>query len=139
MFPITELRLAIPLGMTVWNLPWYSACFYAITGNMLIAFSIIRLLGPISGWLRTWISWNRFFNWLFARTRKKGYYIDTLKFWGLVLFVGIPLPGTGAWTGCVAAFIFGLHYKRSLIAIFLGLLLSATVVTILTILGKTFL
>ena len=61
--------------------------------------------------------------------------IETWEFLGLVIFVGIPLPVTGAWTGAAAAFLFGLSYKKSFTAIFAGLLMSATIVTIITTTG----
>ncbi len=136
MLPITELRVALPWGMTFGGLEWYSAYFWSVAGNYVIALFILLFLEPVSRWLRQWKLWDRFFSWLFARTRRKGKLIETFEFWGLVLFVGIPLPVTGAWTGCVAAFIFGLVYRKSVFAILLGLILSATVVTILTTTGK---
>ena len=137
MFPITELRLAIPIGVSIWGLSWQSAFLFSIAGNLLISIPILFLLKPVSFFLQRWKVWRRFFKWLFARTRKRGYYIDNIKFLGLVLFVALPLPGTGAWTGCVASFVFGVNYKKSLIAIFLGLIISASIVTLLTMLSIT--
>ncbi len=135
MLPITELRAAIPWAILIQNIPWYHAVLFAVFGNFLITIPILFLIEPVSNLLRRWNVWDRFFNWLFARTRKKGRIIEKIEFWGLVVFVGIPLPVTGAWTGCVAAYIFGLSKKVSFIAIFIGLCISACIVTILTMTG----
>ena len=78
---------------------------------------------------------NRFITWLFSRTQRTGEIIERKKLMGLVLFVGIPLPMTGAWTGILAAYIFGLSIKKSLFGILLGLILSATIVSILISMG----
>jgi len=135
MTPIGELRVALPWAMTYGKLAWYDAYLWAVAGNFIIAIPIVLLLGPISSFLMHWSLGERFFNWLFTRTRRKGKLIETWEFIGLVLFVGIPLPVTGAWTGAVAAFLFGLSYRKSFLAIFSGLLLSATIVTIITTTG----
>ena len=135
MTPIGELRIALPWGITMGEMSWYSAYFWAIAGNFLISIPIVFLLGPISNYLMRWALAKRFFDWLFERTRRKGKLIETWEFWGLVVFVGIPLPVTGAWTGAAAAFLFGLSYKKSLLAILTGLFMSATIVTIITTTG----
>jgi uncharacterized membrane protein len=62
--------------------------------------------------------------------------IKKYHFWGLVLFVGIPLPVTGAWTGCIAAHLFGIPKLKALAAIMLGLCLSGTIVSILLMTGN---
>ncbi len=135
MLPITELRIALPWGMTFGGLHWLSAYLWAIAGNFVVALLILRFLEPASIWLRRWDVWDRFFEWLFARTRRKGKLIERFEFLGLILFVGIPLPVTGAWTGCAAAFVFGLSYKKSIVAILFGLFMSATIVLTLTATG----
>ncbi len=135
MTPIGELRVALPWGITFGNMPWMEAYFWAVAGNFLISVPIILLLGPISGFLMKWSFGEKFFTWLFTRTRHKGKLIENWEFFGLVIFVGIPLPVTGAWTGAAAAFLFGLSYAKSFAAIFIGLLMSATIVTIITTTG----
>lgn len=77
---------------------------------------------------------DRFFEWLFARTRRKGE-VRMRKygiFVGLMLFVAVPLPVTGAWTGCAAAFLFGVKFRYSLLAVMLGVLIAGLIVSILT-------
>ena len=135
MTPIGELRVALPWGITMGGMTWYDAYFWAAAGNFLIAIPIVFLLGPVSVFLMRWAILEKFFNWLFERTRRKGKLIETWEFWGLVIFVGIPLPVTGAWTGAVAAFLFGLSYGKTFAAILAGLFMSATIVTIITTTG----
>jgi len=135
MTPIGELRIALPWGITYGHLTWVQAYFWAISGNFLIAIPLIYLLEPVSSALMLWGPGERFFSWLFARTRRKGQLIETWEFIGLMIFVGIPLPVTGAWTGAVAGFLFGLAHWKSLAAILCGLFMSATIVTLITLTG----
>lgn len=129
--PISELRGAIPVALGVYKLPLWSALLWAILGNLAPIPFILRLLEPVSNFLRQrWRIWEAFFHWLFARTRRKGeHYFRVYKEIGLILFVAIPLPATGAWTGCVAAFLFGIPPGRSFVLITVGVLIAATVVT----------
>lgn len=129
--PISELRGAIPIALGVYKLPVWSAVLWAVLGNLAPIPFILRLLEPVSNFLRErWRIWDRFFNWLFARTRRKGErYFQVYKEMGLVLFVAIPLPITGAWTGSVASFLFGLSLGRGFFLITLGVLIAATIVT----------
>jgi len=69
---------------------------------------------------------------IFARTRRKGEMIERYEEIGLMLFVAIPLPVTGAWTGSLAAYLFGLKFWKSILFIFLGVLIAAGVVSFLT-------
>ncbi len=129
--PISELRGAIPVALGVYKLPVWSAVLWAVLGNLAPLPIILKFLGPVSNFLRErWRIWDRFFNWLFARTRRRGErYFEVYKEMGLVLFVAIPLPVTGAWTGCVAGFLFGLSPGRTFSLITLGVLIAATIVT----------
>lgn len=132
MIPVGELRASIPLGLGVYKLDIYSTIFFSIVGNMIPAVIIIYALEPISKFLmKKFKLANRFFTWLFDRTRKK-YYKKFEKYSGFALatFVGIPLPMTGAWTGAIIAFVFGIPPKKAVIDIMLGVLIAATIVTI---------
>ena len=77
----------------------------------------------------------RFTTWLYARTRRKGKVIERYQAIGLAVFVGIPLPGTGAWTGALAAKIFGIRFWNSMLYIFLGVVMAAAIVTALSLAG----
>jgi len=107
----------------------------ALVGNMMPILLILFLLERLAAWLSRMRAFSRFFEWLFARTRRKSGLIQRYEFWGLVVFVAIPLPMTGAWTGSVAAVLMGIGYGRALLAIWLGVLIAAGVVTALSLLG----
>ncbi len=132
MLPIVELRASIPIAILTLHLSWPEAVLFSIIGNMIPIPFILLLLGPVSRFLSRWSMFDRFFRWLFARTLRKSRAVERYEAIGLILFVAIPLPVTGAWTGSVAAYLFGLPMRRSLICIFLGVCISATAVTLLT-------
>jgi len=136
--PIVELRGAVPVGILVFCMPWWQALLWAVLGNIAPIVIALLLLERVVGWLSHVPLFRRFFEWLFARARSKSASIQKYEFWGLATFVGIPLPGTGAWTGAVAAEVLGLSYWKSLLSIFVGVLMAATVVTFLSVLGKQF-
>jgi uncharacterized membrane protein len=135
MIPIFELRGAIPVGIIGYHLPWWKALAISVVGNILPIFLVLLLLDPACRILRRIPVFNRFLMWMFARTRKKSGSIEKYEALGLIIFVAIPLPGTGAWSGALAAYIFGLPYWKSLICCFLGVLGAGIVVTVLTLLG----
>ncbi|MBN1298359.1 MAG: small multi-drug export protein [Actinobacteria bacterium] len=133
MTPIGELRASIPLGLGALKLDIYSTLMISIVGNFIPAIVIVYALEPISKFLmKRFKLMERFFTWLFNRTRRK-YYKKFEKYSGFALtaFVGIPLPVTGAWTGSVIAFVFGFPQKRALLDIFIGILMAATIVTVI--------
>lgn len=132
MLPISELRGAIPYAITVGGMTWQKAYVIAVLGNCLPVIPILYLIGPASEWLRRVPAFDRFFEWLFARTRRKGKMIERFETLGLILFVAIPLPVTGAWTGAVAAFIFGVRRGVALPAIILGVCIAGVIVTLAT-------
>ncbi|MDY6794740.1 MAG: small multi-drug export protein [Actinomycetota bacterium] len=139
MLPIVELRGAIPAAVLGWDMSYWSAYLWAVIGNMIPIFFILWLLEPVSRWLmRHSKLMDRFFTWLFARTRKKvSHSYERWQDLALLLFVAVPLPITGAWTGSVAAFVFGIPYRRALPLIFGGVLVAGGIVTAVTALGET--
>lgn len=137
MIPITELRASIPIGMTIFNLSAFSSFFFSVIGDVIPMFFIAWLLPAISKWsMKKWKFADKFFTWLFSRTRKnfeKKYY--TYGEIALMIFVAIPLPVTGVWSGALASFLFGIPKKRSTIFISAGVIIAGIVVTILSISG----
>jgi uncharacterized membrane protein len=136
--PIVELRGAVPVGILVFGMPWWQAVLWSILGNIAPIVIILLILEKMVAWLSHVALFRRFFEWLFARARSKSGSIEKYEFWGLATFVGIPLPGTGAWTGAVAAEVLGLSYWKALLSIFVGVLMAAAVVTFLSVLGQRF-
>ncbi len=130
MLPISELRGAIPYAMTVGGMTWQQAFVISVIGNFVPVIPILLLLGPISDWSRRWPVCDRFFTWVFERTRRKGKLIERFEALGVCLFVAVPLPMTGAWTGAAAAFVFGVRYRLAIPAIAAGILIAGAIVTL---------
>ncbi len=132
--PIGELRLSIPLGLGTFRLPWWQVYLVSVVGNMIPPILILWLFPKISTWLNQRSKlYQKFFNWLITRTRNKTEKkINQYGVLALIIFVAIPLPNTGAWTGALAAWIFGLPFNKSLWSIFIGVLIAGIVVSLLT-------
>ncbi len=130
MTPVFELRAALPFALLVHNLNPFSAYFLSVLGNIIPIFLILRFLDPVSLFLSRKIPFmKKFFDFLFQKTRKD--YDGRFKKYGylaLTLFTAIPLPITGAWTASLAAFLFGLSYVKSVVAIICGVLLAGVFV-----------
>jgi len=130
MLPISELRGAIPYAVTIGGLPWQEAYIIAVIGNFVPVIPILFAIGTVSDKLRRIPLFDRFFDWLFARTRRKGRLIERFEALGLILFVAVPLPVTGAWTGALAAFLFGVRKSLAIPAILAGICIAGVVVTL---------
>ncbi len=136
MLPIIELRGALPMAINLFHIAWPKAFLISFIGNLVPVPLILWLLGPIVSFLSKIKPLNSFFRWLFERTRRKGNkVIEKYEEIGLLAFVAIPLPGTGAWTGALIAFLFGLDFKKSFIVITIGVFIAGIIVTCLCILG----
>jgi len=133
--PISELRGAIPWAITVFHFPWYYAFLIAVIGNLLPIPFILLFLDSFSRLLSKISFFERMISWLFERTRRRGRMVERYERIGLILFVAIPLPGTGAWTGSLAAVLFGLKFKHAILSIFIGILIAGLIVTCITIFG----
>ena len=133
--PIAELRVAIPVAIQTLDFPWYTAYLLAILGNMLPVPFILLFLEGGSCLLSRVPLFKKWLDWLFERTRRRGKVIQKYKRLGLVLFVAIPLPVTGAWTGALAAVLLGIGFKQAFFSILLGVLIAGVIVTCLTLLG----
>lgn len=133
MLPVFELRGGIPAGKAL-GMPVWQATLVAVAFNVLPIPFILWFLGPLSRWLsRRSRTMERFFEWLFARTRRK--HSKSFERWkeiALMIFVGIPLPMTGAWSGAAAAFVFDIPFWPSLLFIFFGVLIAAAIVSLAT-------
>lgn len=141
MMPVSELRGALTIALAPaevggYGMAVHEAYFLAVIGNMIPVIPLLLFLGPVSDFLRRWKIWDIFFTWLFNRTHHKhNARIEKYGMLALTLFVAVPLPVTGAWTGCAAAFVFGIEFKHALLAIFTGVLISGIVVSTLTLTG----
>ena len=133
--PIAELRGSIPVALMMGIEP-VKAFFLSILGNSLPIIPVLLLLEPISNALMRFKPWKRFFDWLFERTKAKGDLIQKYEAIGLVLFVAIPLPMTGMWSGCIAASLFRIKFRYAFPAILSGVILAGIIVTTVCLFGK---
>jgi len=131
--PVSELRGAIPIALGVFNMPIYSAFIFAWMGSVLPGAFLIYSLGGISKELSVRSRFfKKFFDWLFERTYKRFWrHHERLGSLALVVFVAIPLPITGVWTGSVAAFLFGVPKKRAVCLVALGSFIAGIIVTLI--------
>ncbi len=133
--PIFELRGAIPVAINLFHFPWYYALLLALIGNMLPVPFILLFFNTVSRLLSRIESFNRMQQWLFERTRRRGGIVERYERVGLALFVAVPLPVTGAWTGSLIAVLFGLGIRHALLSIFIGVVIAGAIVTCLSLLG----
>jgi uncharacterized membrane protein len=133
--PVAELRGALPVAINVFGMPWYWALGLAIIGNLLPVPILLLFLESLAKAISKVAIGRRLVNWVFERTRRQGAIITRYERIGLMLFVAIPLPVTGAWTGSVAAFLFGLKFKHAFFSILGGVIIAGAIVTCLCLLG----
>ena len=128
MIPIVELRGAIPFGFVLDMNPWI-LYLLAVIGNLLPIPFILMLIRPIIRWFLTTKLLRPIGLWLEAKVEKNKGKIEKYEFWGLCLFVAIPLPGTGAWTGALVAAFLDMRLKKALPPIILGVLIAGLIMT----------
>ena len=133
--PISELRGAIPIAIVGFHFPWYYAFLLAIIGNLLPVPLLLLFFGTLPKLLNKIGILDTMSHRLSERTRRRGKIIERYERIGLILFVAIPLPITGAWTGSLAAVLFGIKFKYAFLSIFIGILIAGSIVTGATLLG----
>lgn len=156
MIPIIELRGAIPFAMSAsfWGaaaLPWWQAYLFAVIGTTIPALFIIPLLKPFFGWLKKTRLFKKFVEFFETRFVKKGEGISEkaasekssskkrkAKFWGVLIFVAVPFPLTGAWTGSAIASYLNMKFGDGVLAVFIGNLVAGALMTIVCVLFPGF-
>lgn len=132
MVPVVELRGGIPFGVAL-GMPIQEAIAAAVLGNFIPVPLILLFIRQIFRWLqRRGGKLADLVSRLETRAHLKGRLVQKYSVIGLCLLVAIPLPGTGAWTGALVAAILDLRMRRALPSIFLGVLVAAVIVTIIT-------
>ena len=132
MLPVVELRAGLPYGIAL-GLDYPLALTAAVIGNMIPVPFIIIFIQRVFIWLRRHRpKMDSFITKLEAKAHLKGEKVQKYGPIALLLFVGIPLPGTGAWTGSLISALLELKPKSAIPCIFLGVLLAAAIMTALT-------
>lgn len=132
--PIVELRGAIPLGVHL-GLPPLEALALALLGNLAPIPLVYYALLPVVGYLKRTRLFRRAVVTYVSRTERRAENIKRYGLFGLVLFVAIPLPATGAWSGALAALLLGYSLRQTLLALTLGTIIAGVVVTILSVIA----
>ena len=137
MLPVVELRGSIPVALGAYNMNPWIVFPLAVVGNMIPVPFILLFFGYAEKYLRKYKIFDRFFNRLFEKTRKRANEkIKRYETLGLLVFVAVPLPFTGAWTGALIAYLFGLKFWKAIMAIFIGVIIAGFIVTAVCITGK---
>lgn len=129
--PFIELRLAIPLGFGL-GMPWYEAFLISFISNCIPIPFIILLVRPIFDWLKKRKMFAGFVHKFEEKMMKKSEKVTKYEVIGLFLFVAVPLPGTGAYSGSVIAALLGMRLKKALPSIIAGVFTAGLIVTIIT-------
>lgn len=141
MVPILELRGGLlAAGPALLDVPMWQAIPICFIGNLVPIPFILLLITKIFDWMKGTKELKPLVEKLEHKAMNQSANIEKYEFWGLVAFVGIPLPGTGAWTGALIAALLGIRFRKAFPAIVLGLVVATVIMTILsyTVLGTIF-
>lgn len=131
MTPILELRGGL-LAASYLHVEMWKAIGICVIGNLIPVPFILLLITPIFNWLKKTKIFRPMVEKLENRAMSKKDKIEKYEFWGLVLFVGIPLPGTGAWTGSLIASMLGIDFKKAFPAVCVGVAMATVIVTVIS-------
>lgn len=129
MIPLIELRGSIPLGAAM-GMPWYAVFFISLVGNLLPVPFIVWLGRPIFKWLKSTRLLSGLTTRIENRLMKKADKVTRYEVIGLCLFVAVPLPGTGAWSGAAIAALLGMRMKPAILSITCGVIIAGIIMTI---------
>lgn len=131
MIPIIELRGAIPIGQGM-GLGFWQCYIISVIGNMLPVPIILLFVRAVLGWMKRIRHLDKFALWVERKAEKNSAKVTKYATWGLFIFVAIPLPGTGAWTGSLVAALLDMRMKKALPFIFAGVLVAGMIMSLLT-------
>ncbi len=138
MIPIIELRGAIPMGAafnaTLGGMPWYLTYILSVIGNMVPVPFILLLIKKVIQWMsQSKVKFfNKIANFLLRKVEKRRAGIEKYSFWGVCLFVAVPLPVTGAWTGSLVAAMIDMKFWKAFLSCLFGVMISGTIMTIIS-------
>ena len=134
MVPVSELRGAIPLGILAYDIPWYECYILCCIANFIPVPFILLLIKKVIKWMAE--SKVEFFKkvslWIQNKADKNKDKVNRYGVFGLILFVAIPLPMTGAWTGALVAAVTNMKFGRAVICCITGILIAGTIVTLIS-------
>lgn len=133
--PVSELRGAIPIAIGSYHFTWYYAFIFAVIGNLIPVPFILLLLDKVVPLLEKLPVLKRLIPWYLDLTQRRGKIVERYEHIGLALFVAIPLPITGAWTGSILAVLLRLRFNYAFLSVSAGVLVAGVLVTCATMLG----
>ncbi len=137
MIPWLESRYVVPYSMLHLGWEWWQAFPLAVLGNMLPIPFILLFFRYVEKFLRNYKFWTKIMDWLFSKTRLRAdAKIKRYEHLGLLIFVAIPLPFTGAWTGALIAYLFDLKFSKSIVTIFIGVIIALAITISLTLTSR---
>lgn len=131
MTPILELRGGL-IAASAFGIEMWKGIVICVIGNIIPVPFILLLITPFFNWLKQRKTFRPLVEKLENRAMGKKDSIEKYKFWGLMLFVGIPLPGTGAWTGSLIASMLDMKFKKAFPAVILGILMATVIMTVIS-------
>ena len=139
MVPLIEQRGAIPMGILAFHMNPFLVFFASLLGSFIPAPFIYIFFNKIFDWMKTVKFLSKFTNFVEKKVQKGSKQLEKYKEIGLITFVGIPLPTTGLWTGTAVAAFMGLNFKKSMWCVFLGGIVSAVIITIVSVIAPAIL
>jgi len=133
MVPLIEQRGAIPVGIIGYDLNPFWVFFVSLMGSFVPAPFVFLFFNKILNWMKTIKQFDKITGFIDKKVRKGAKKVEGYMEAGLITFVGIPLPTTGLWTGSAIAAFLGLDFKKSMVCVFIGGVISATIITILSV------
>lgn len=144
LIPALELRASIPIGILYGSerfgieqgaLAWPMVVLVCLIANIFLGWGVFFIMAPMMSWLEKFGWFHRLISPILARTRAKlKPYVDKYGELGVAVFIGIPLPGSGVYTGAVGAFLLGLDRRKFAVANVIGVLIAGAAVTLVTLL-----
>ena len=131
MIPIIELRGAVPMGWAM-GLEWWQTYIISVLGNMVPVPFILLFIRAILAWMERIPCFEKMVRWLRAKAEKGRGKVEKYAVIGLAVFVAIPLPGTGAWTGSLVAALMGMRFPKAVISAVVGVLAAGVIMSLLS-------
>lgn len=129
MVPIIELRGAIPMG-AAFEIPFYINYIICVVGNMIPVPFILLFIRHILQWMKKVPKLDKIAIWVENKAEKNKGKVQKYAFWGLYIFVALPLPGTGAWTGSLVAAMLDMRMKKAIPSVLLGVMTAGIIMTL---------
>ncbi len=139
LLPFLELRASIPYGILVLRMPWLSVFIICVITNIFLAPIVFVFLDRVVHLFLRIKHFNNVYYKHVTRTQKRiKRYVDRFGELGIAIFIGIPLPGSGVYSGALGAYILGMKFKNFLKSAIIGILIAGVIVTLASLAGNTF-